>query len=466
MKIAWFTPFCRQSAIGRFSQTVTAELARHAAVDIWTPHKPPAANAQEGELHATALKVFPLASLHNNPELLASYDHVVYNLGDCWAYHGEIFETLEQTPGRSRKRQTGPSRKQQTTIVVLHDYVMHHFFQGLYLIHRKDSDGYLQKVQTLYGPAARQEMAEGLAGGSSVDVSRRAINFPFFEPCLTHATAAVTLSSFFADIVRAQALCPVARLYLPHNLYDRPVPLEAAKTALGVPHDKLLLLSVGHVNPNKRIDAVLEVLGRDAELAAKVQYIVIGCLAHTAYREKLEQLIRDYRLGNVVRLLGQQSDEVLYQHLSSADLCINLRNPAMEGASASLVEALTFGRPLLVSDTGSYQEVPDGCVLKVPLRDEVPCLHKLLKDLVGDRARRQALGRQGREYVLKHHSPVSFARDFLEFIRTLDIVKPQFDLLDRVSHELAAMDVRAGTELVQKISREIDAFWPRGRDCA
>jgi len=458
MKIAWFTPFCRQSAIGRFSQTVTAELARHAAVDIWTPH--------QDELHATGLNVFPMASVHNKQELLASYDHVVYNLGDYWGYHGEIFETLEQTPGLSRKRRTGPSRKQQTTIVVLHDYVMHHFFRALYLQHRKDFEGYLQKVQTLYGPAARQEVAEGLASGCLLDMGPRVIDYPFFEPCLTHATAAVTLSGFLAGMVRAQALCPVARLYLPHNLYDRTVPLKAEKTALGVPHDKLLLLSVGHVNPNKRIDAVLEVLGRDPELAAKVQYIVIGRLTYTAYREKLEQLIRDYRLAHVVRLLGQQSDEVLYQHLSSADLCINLRNPAMEGASASLVEALTFERPLLVSATGCYQEVPDGCVLKVPLQDEVPHLHKLLKDLVVDTARRQALGRQGREYVLKHHSPVSFARDFLEFIRTLDSVKPQFDLLDRVSHELAAMQVRAGAELIHKISREIDAFWPRGRDCA
>ena len=91
MKIAWFTPFYVHSAIGRFSRTVTAELSRHASVDIWTPH--------QGHLQDTGLKVLPMASLHDNPELLASYDHVVYNLGDNWANHGEIFETLERTPG-------------------------------------------------------------------------------------------------------------------------------------------------------------------------------------------------------------------------------------------------------------------------------------------------------------------------------------------------------------------------------
>ena len=454
MKIAWFTPFTRHSAIGRFSRTVTAELARHAAVDIWTPHKPQATNGFQGDLHATELQVFPIASLRNQPERLASYDHVVYNLGDNWANHGEIFETLEGTPGLSRNR--------LTTVVVLHDYVMHHFFEARYLEHRQDPESYLQKVQTLYGPAARQEVAEGLAAGCPLDDSPRAVNYPFFEPCLTHATAAVTLSGFLAGMVQAQALCPVAKLFLPYNFYDQPVPGEADKTALGVPRDKLLLLSVGQVNPNKRIEAVLEVLGQDAELAARVQYVVIGRFTHPAYREKLDQLVRQYRLANVVRLLGQQSDEVLYQYLSSADLCINLRNPAMEGASASLVEALYFGRPLLVSDTGCYREVPDGCVLKVPLQNEVPSLHKLLRDLIGDSARRQALGQAGRAHVLQHHSPSSFAREFLQFLEMLDSVQPQLDLMDRVSHELVAMQVRAGAELIQKISREIDAFWPHG----
>jgi glycosyltransferase involved in cell wall biosynthesis len=446
MKIAWFTPFSRHSAIGRFSRTVTAELARHAVVDIWTHH--------QDDLHATDLMVLPIASLHNRPERLASYDHVVYNLGDNWANHGGIFETLERTPGLSHTR--------RSTIVVLHDYVMHHFFEALYLGHRNDPEAYLQKVQTIYGLAARQEVAEGLATGCPLDMSPRAVNYPFFEPCLTHATAAVTLSGFLEGKVQAQALCPVARLFLPYNLYDRPVPGDLDKAALGVPRDKLLLLSAGQVNPNKRIEAVLEILGQDTELAACVQYAVIGRFTHPAYREKLEQLVRQYRLANVVRLLGQQSDEVLYQYLSCADLCINLRNPAMEGASASLVEALYFGRPLLVSDTGCYQEVPDGCVLKVPLGNEVSSLHKLLKDLVGDSARRQALGQAGRAHVLQHHSPISFAREFLQFLETLDSVQPQLDLMDRVSHELVAMQVRTGAELVQKISREIDAFWPRG----
>ena len=46
MKVAWFTPLDRKSAIGEFSTVVAEELAQHCEVDIWS--------ASEGDLHALA----------------------------------------------------------------------------------------------------------------------------------------------------------------------------------------------------------------------------------------------------------------------------------------------------------------------------------------------------------------------------------------------------------------------------
>ena len=39
MKIAWFTPFVKTSAIGKVSAQICEELSRHHAVEIWTPHR-------------------------------------------------------------------------------------------------------------------------------------------------------------------------------------------------------------------------------------------------------------------------------------------------------------------------------------------------------------------------------------------------------------------------------------------
>jgi glycosyltransferase involved in cell wall biosynthesis len=460
MKIAWFTPFCRASAIGRFSQAATAELAQHCPVDIWTPH--------DRDHHATSLPVFSISALRDDPEALASYSRIIYNLGDHWLYHGDIFKTLQQTPG----------------IVILHDYVMHHFFLGYYFLERKDPEGYLELLKLLYGPELCQEAKAGLRAGAAIGDTDRVMDYPLFEPCLDHATAAIVMSSFFERALSGRAMCPVGRLFLPHFQYNQsaskkgisasgkkgdcpssakgqsPFFQDALRDELGVPPGKLLLLTVGMLNPNKRIDVTLEVLGRDRELANRVHYVIIGSPTGDGYQKKLQDLIQKHGLEAVVRLLGHQPEEVLHQYLSCADVCINLRNPTMEGASASLVEALHFGRPTIVTDAGCYRDFPDHCVVKIPATDEANHLHKALCMLLADDARRQALGRYAREHVVGNLSPTRFVRELLQFLEEADSLRPQLALTDLVSRELAAMDVAPGAPVLEVVARELEHLWP------
>src|SRR5690349_19340845 len=100
MKIAWFTPFAKASAIGRFSRLVAERLARTADVDIWHP---PA-----DELHETKLRTIELSPrVQFSPGMLAPYDLVVYNHGDHLPYHRDIWLASQAAPG----------------ITILHDFV-------------------------------------------------------------------------------------------------------------------------------------------------------------------------------------------------------------------------------------------------------------------------------------------------------------------------------------------------------
>src|SRR5207248_3003466 len=146
---------------------------------------------------------------------------------------------------------------------------------------------------------------------------------------------------------------------------------------------------------------------------------------------------------------------VLHRYLSCADVCINLRDPAMEGGSASLVEGLYFGRPMVVTDTGCYRDVPDHCVAKIPPGDEAASLGGVLKTLVEDGARREALGRAGRAHVLENHSPAKYARGLLDFLHEVDYGKPRLDLVDRVGRELAAMKALPGGADVRRVAAEL-----------
>jgi hypothetical protein len=90
MNIAWFTPFAKASAIGRFSRLVTAEIAKSNDVDIWYP--------EAKEIHETRLRTVGIPSgAQFGPETLAPYDLVVYNIGDHLQYHRHLVDLTSST---------------------------------------------------------------------------------------------------------------------------------------------------------------------------------------------------------------------------------------------------------------------------------------------------------------------------------------------------------------------------------
>ncbi len=120
MRIAWFTPFSVKSAIGRYSQSILRQLLQHADVDLWLTSK-------EEALRTEAPIIEYKEAGNVSEEVLATYDAVVYNIGDYLPFHIEIYRLSQRVPG----------------IVVLHDFVLHHLFAGLMFIEQKNPDGYI-----------------------------------------------------------------------------------------------------------------------------------------------------------------------------------------------------------------------------------------------------------------------------------------------------------------------------------
>ena len=105
MKIAWFTPFSRTSAIGMVGRRVAEELAAKAEVTIWTADPPET-------LLDTKLRVIPFVATPEAAVVVREYDAAVYHFGDSYPFHREIYLMSQMVPG----------------VAVLHDFVMHHFF--------------------------------------------------------------------------------------------------------------------------------------------------------------------------------------------------------------------------------------------------------------------------------------------------------------------------------------------------
>lgn len=376
MKIAWLTPLAPGSAIGgRFTAPVVRALREHAQVDLWHP-----ASSAPGDVDARVL------AGEASHAALAEYDLVVHNIGNHAGNHADIVASAAAVPG----------------VVILHDLVLHHLF---YELHRPAPERYLDLVARCCGAAAARRAAAAERGEQQpVVASPEVVEQPLFEAALGDAFAVVVHSSAAARAVERRFLGPVLALQLPYD------PVPHGERPPSTADDRLELLTVGHVNPNKRVDLVVEALGSDSQLRERVRYRVCGPVEPRP-RRMLEE--RAQVLGVDLVLEGPVSDARLAAALDAADAAVVLRHPWFETGSASLVEALHRGLPVVVHEDGPYADVPRDCGVRVPPTATPQQLASALRPLVLDDDLRRRCGAAARAHATRAHDPVAYAGGLL-----------------------------------------------------
>ena len=435
MRIAWVTPLSAKSAIGHVTVRVADQLRRLVDVDLWC--------SDEDTIIPAQLPVVRFSMSSSFERWLGGYDAVLYNFGNSM-FHRDVFLMSQRVPG----------------VAILHDFVLQHFFVAHCLERPNGVETYFQAMERAYGPDGRAvAVASFQRNGSGWRVREdgpplwatdRVVDFPLFEPAVRQATGIVVHSAFHLDRVREVCDAPSRRLYLPAAQLVAP---GSEPVDLEVPAGRLVLLTVGHVNANKRVRDVVEVLGRYPGLAARVQYVVVGQLPATEpYVVDLRQRIERLALQRTVRLLGQRSDAELHAWLARADVCLNLRHPVLEGASASLADQMTAGKPVIVTNAGVYAEVPEDCVVKIEPGREGETLPAVLGRLLDDATEREARGRRCREFAEAHFRVDRYAAGLVDFITESGGFAAIARYTSRVGAVLEEMGVRPGMKIVDTVS--------------
>ena len=417
MRIAWFGPLPPlKSGISEYGQTALEGLALRAEVDLWVDGWTPSPELAAGR------RVFDYLLRPELADLLPTYDAILYNVGNSAQHHGGIVATLRRHPG----------------VVILHEPVLHHFHADDWMIRARDPAGYLEQMRRLYGPAAEARARDGLEGRRPpIWETDEVAGYPLCEDIAAAALGVITHSEHARRIVAPHARGPVAVLAQPRLQVPPPT---GSRRELGLPEDRLLLMSYGFVNPNKRAVAVLEAMAAEPALRRDAVYVLIGEVSPQVGLDEAAA-----RLGlsaDQVRAVGYQPLETACAMLGCADVCVNLRNPTLGETSAGLLQIMALGRPALVTDAGWYAELPDDAVVKIDPADEAAQLRQRLRELAGDRARRERIGRAAREHVAARHGLGDFLTGLLEFAARTGGARPDgvyWRLADRVSDELLAM---------------------------
>lgn len=167
----------------------------------------------------------------------------------------------------------------------------------------------------------------------------------------------------------------------------------AARAALDLPDDAVVLGCVGRISEQKGQEEFIRAAARVAAQFPRALFLVIGSADDEALPARLRALAADLDLGDRLRFTGHLSDMPAVH----AALDVLVAPSRWEGFGLMLAEAMAAGKPIVATRAGAIPEVvvEDETALLTPVRD-VPALAQAMLALLRDPARAAALGARGR----------------------------------------------------------------------
>ncbi|MCP5111110.1 MAG: glycosyltransferase, partial [bacterium] len=369
MRLALFTPLPpRKSGIADYSAALLTPLRAAAEVEVF-------------EENADGFDA-------------ASCDVALYQIGNN-PHHAVAYETALRHPG----------------VVVLHECNLHHLIADL-TIRRDDWDGYLREVEYDGGADALEyaQRVRALEVGPDYD------GVPMLRRLLERSKGAVVHSRFVESKLReAGFMGPVA--VIPHGAWIPDTNRVAFRHTLGLDETAPLVGIFGFLKPYKRIAESLRAFRRLVRLEPRAKMILVG---EEHPELQLDSLIRSLDLSASVRRLGFTSPEEFTGYLGACDVVLNLRYPTVGESSGTLQRALGLGKAALVSDVGSFAELPDEICLKVPVdSSEEELLFEYLRLLVTRPDLRRQMGAAARRWVERECIWPLVADRYLEFLKAV-----------------------------------------------
>ncbi|MGB7762805.1 MAG: glycosyltransferase [Bryobacteraceae bacterium] len=324
----------------------------------------------------------------------ARFDIALYQMGNN-PFHGFVYDTALRHPG----------------VVVMHEANLHYLLTEI-TIRRDDWDGYVRECEYSGGAPAR-EFAERVR---RLEIGPDYEGLPMTRRVLESARGVIVHSRFMESEIRAAGFAgPLA--VIPHGAWIPPGDRNGFRQRLGLDETALLIGIFGFLKPYKRIAESLRAFRRLLRLVPRAKLILVG-EPHPDL--PLAGMIRSLGLSASVRLLGFTPIEDFTGYLSACDVVLNLRYPTVGESSGTLLRALGLGKPVLVSEVGSFSEFPEDVCLKVPVGvGEEDTIFEYLDLLASRPDVAEALGVRAREYVARQCNWLTVAKQYARFLEAV-----------------------------------------------
>ncbi|MFL5919189.1 MAG: glycosyltransferase [Gaiellaceae bacterium] len=353
-------------------------------------------------------------------------DVALYHVGNDPEAHGWIVDALRRRPG----------------VVVLHEFVLHHLVAGL-TIGRKDGPGYLAAMERDAGVPGRLVAHGVLDGRVAPPWETRPDEFPLTREVLDLATALIVHSHYVeSEAEQAGFSGPIWRI--PHPAWPTPS-VEPAQV-----DGRPVFGCFGHLNASKRIPQLLEAFAVVRRRHPNAKLLLVGPASPRFDAKRL--------VGEGVERIDYVDEQRLWSLVAACDACISLRAPTMGETSGSVIRALSLGRPLVVSDFGSFSELPDDVALKIPVdEDEIPALATALELLASSEPTQLAMSDAARSYVAREHDLGRVAHEYAAALEEAAGGAAVADaVVADVARAAAEIGIEPGTPFAAELSGRLD----------
>ena len=310
----------------------------------------------------------------------APFDLFVYHVGNS-DLHVYMLDLLRVQPG----------------LLVLHDIHL-----GGLALRARDVGAWPGDLAADLEREGAGELADRLRRGEG-DHRSIATEFSLSRNLVAASEAVVVHSGWSWNQVQPHSRVPVFRIPMgvPRIPEEDPA---GVRERLGLPLDAFVVATLGEVTPAKRVDRLIQASrALPDSVRGRLCLCVVGQVLPELAAELIE-LAREVGIGDRIRFTGRVPMDRLTAFGRAADACVQLRYPTRGETSAALLRALAAGSACIISDAGSFAEVPGDVALSVPApHGEVEALASALVRLHDDRGLRESLRVRARHFAGTAH---------------------------------------------------------------
>ena len=358
-----------KSGVSEYSEALIQGLGRWFEVTLLSQQQRP---VLRGVARSLSIKVAGRDDIQ--PQ---AFDHVLYNMGNNPYFHAFIYELFLRRPGP----------------VILHDVVLYFLTVGYY----KDTARFYGKIYELAGAEGLRIIKEQVKSGHDLLRFAEPVSLPLNGELLRRAPLILVHSesarqALLAD--RPDAPVHVLPMIDPYSALPVTAPArDLLRDRCGVPDSASVVASFGMIAPTKQNHRVCQAMQHlDKTGNASRYYVMVGEGDHV-----------DRYLGDRILKTGYLPSAEYVGVLDRCDLVASLRHPSMGETSIGLLQAMSRGKPCLVTDEGWFAELPDDVVIKVAPDISDTALAQVIRTTLADVDGSAALGARAREHVRAHH---------------------------------------------------------------